>query len=365
MAGKRTKNQRFIAVDLYSGIGGLSLGLGNSGFDVQVAVEINSDAADTYRKNHPDTTVLEKDIRKVTSTEILSHCTGPIDLIAGCAPCQGFCSLTAKNKHADPRNFLVLEMLRLVRAVRPKMVFMENVPGIETRGKRILNKFIRELKKIGYEVETRIEQMADYGIPQSRRRFVLLAGLGFKVDLPTPTYSKRPDKKSIKKWKTIKDVIGQMPIPVTVKYAAENGGAQKFNWHVVRDLKPDTLKRLDAAIPGKSWTTIDESLRPECHQGDYDGFSNVYGRMTWDNVSPTITRGCTTPCHGRFGHPNKTRTTISVREAAIIQTFPRNYRIGTDSIQAACEMIGNAVPPKFAKAVGKKLHQSMLAISNT
>lgn len=344
-----------IALDLFSGVGGLSAGLVKAGFDVQVAVELSKEATETYERNHPKTKIIHKDIRNVTSKEVLASCSGPVDLLAGCAPCQGFCSLTTKLRRDDPRNLLVLEMLRLIREIRPRAVFMENVPGLASRGGKILKTFISSLKRLGYSVETSIVQMADYGVPQSRRRFVLLAGLGFAIPIPTATHARNPLKKSIRNWKTIAKAIGKMPKPTTMAKAIAAGGPRKFNWHVVRDLKPITLMRLKAAIPGKGWKSIEKSLRPTCHQGDYEGFSNVYGRMTWDQVSPTITRGCTTPCHGRFGHPSKRRTTISVREAAILQTFPSNYKFETDSIQAVCEMIGNAVPPLFAKKVAKQV----------
>jgi len=117
---------------------------------------------------------------------------------------------------------------------------------------------------------------------------------------------------------------------------------------------------LKAAVPGKTWKAIPVAIRPKCHRGDYDGFTNVYGRMEWDAPAPTITSGCTTPCKGRFGHPDKRRTTISVREAAILQGLPTSYRFPTDQIDALCGIIGNAVPPGFAKAVGKHVKTSLL-----
>ena len=128
---------------------------------------------------------------------------------------------------------------------------------------------------------------------------------------------------------------------------------------MVRDLQEQTRRRLKAAYPGKSWLSVDESLRPECHQGDYNGFTNVYGRMSWDTVSVTVTSGCTTPCKGRFGHPDRRRTTISVREAACLQTFPRSYGFVTDHMDPVCEMIGNAVPPMFAKLIGTQIARTL------
>ena len=152
-----------------------------------------------------------------------------------------------------------------------------------------------------------------------------------------------------------------MSVPVTLKASLDDGGPQSHNWHVVRDLLLRTKKRLRVAEPGETWLKTDESLRPRCHRNGYAGFTNVYGRMAWDQPAPTITGGCTTACRGRFGHPDKDRYTISVREAALLQTFPERYRFVTDRIDSVCDMIGNAVPPLYAKLVGKKV---LAAINN-
>lgn len=355
---------RPIAIDLFAGCGGLSRGLHLAGFNVRAAVEIDETARASYEANFPGTKLF-KDVLDVTPDDLRDACDRkPLALLAGCAPCQGFCSLTAKNKKEDPRNALLLRMAEIIEALKPTAVMMENVPGLVKRGAKIFEQFITTLERFGYPARNawRVVQMADYGVPQSRRRLVMLVGHGFEIPFPEPTHAKQPEPGSkLKPWKSLRDAIGERATPLTLKEARASGTPRKHGWHVVRNLQPQVAARLAAAIPGKTWLAVDEAVRPKCHRGDYDGFTNVYQRMTWEQTPVTMTGGCTTPCKGRFGHPDPRRTTISVKEAALIQTFPEDYVFATDYMEAVCDMIGNAVPPEFARIAANRIHETLNA----
>ena len=163
----------------------------------------------------------------------------------------------------------------------------------------------------------------------------------------------------MERWRTVWDTIGHMrSSPPTLAEVRGNGGVQNANWHVVRTLSPQNLARIRAAQPGQTWPNMPEELRPKCHQGKYKGFTNMYGRMEWHKPSPTITGGCTTLSKGRFGHPEEDRT-ISVREAALLQTFPESYVFDTPYMEHVCNIIGNALPCDFAEVVARQCFEAL------
>jgi DNA (cytosine-5)-methyltransferase 1 len=348
-----------VAVDLFSGAGGLTLGLKRSGFRVAAAVEIESHAFATYKTNHPEVAALKQDIRTIDGAHLKKMAGGKIDLLAGCPPCQGFSSLTNTSTKRDPRNNLVLEMARLVKETRPRAVMMENVPGLADRGKRLFNRLLKTLDDLGYKYTWDVLQVADYGVPQNRRRLVLLASKEVTLTIPPPTHS-RTGENGLPKWKTLRQTIGDMGSPTVLDASHKAGGPQRLNWHVVRRLSPQNLARLRKTKPGVSRAELPDHLRPECHKSINKGYTNVYGRMSWDQLPVTMTGGCTTLSKGRFGHPEELRT-ISVREAARIQTFPDDYVFDSPYMDYVCGMIGNALPCDFAEilatAVAKQLRR--------
>jgi DNA (cytosine-5)-methyltransferase 1 len=322
-----------IAIDLFSGCGGLTLGLKQAEFDVVAAVEIDPVFVETYKLNHGNVKVWTEDIRNIKLNKFkrkLGIRKGQLDLLAGCPPCQGFSTIGVKQKD-DKRNDLVLDFLRFVEALQPKTVMMENVPGLMKD--RRMNVLKSGLIEMGYDCGDTpiILNAADYGVPQRRRRMVLLAGKKGKINLVV--------NKS--ECKTVRDTIAKLPVP-------GNGSDTLHNYLEKRTAK---VLKIIKQIPkdGGSRRNLKYSLQLPCHKRCSSGFKDVYGRMKWDDVSPTITGGCVSPSKGRFLHPEQNRA-ITLREAALLQTFPANYKFslrGGKSVVSV--MIGNALPPLFIK----------------
>jgi DNA (cytosine-5)-methyltransferase 1 len=326
--GKRT------AIDLFSGAGGLTQGLKQAGFDVVGAVESHSTYAESYLFNHPTTNLKTIDITQLDPSEYAKELglkPGELDLLAGCPPCQGYSTIGTRNrgKRDDPRNELVYEVLRFAIAFQPKTIMMENVPALDKDER--LKKLVAELDKLGYDVDHKVLKMSHYGVPQARRRMIMLASrVG---DIKVLEQELDADKMA-----TVRDAISFLPVV----------GQSGDPLHDIVEKRTDKVMRLIAAIPkdGGSRTDLDESYQLECHKRT-NGFKDVYGRMAWNKPSPTITGGCNSPSKGRFLHPEENRG-ITLREAALLQTFPRNYKFSFKSgRQGIAMMIGNALPPKF------------------
>jgi len=328
------------AVDLFSGCGGLSLGLNGAGFQVIAAVEIDRKAQETYRLNHPSVRLYGQDIRELDPAQILVDAglkVGELDLLAGCPPCQGFSRLRTKNKMTsvnDDRNDLIDDFLRFIEMMMPKTVMLENVPALQ-KDARFLS-VRKKLEKLGYLTVVNVLDAADYSVPQRRKRLIMLAS---RIHLPVIA------SKAIKKI-TVRQALKGLKDP--------SASADKL--HALGEKRSQKVKELIALIPkdGGSRSDLPQNYQLGCH-ARCDGFHDVYGRLAWDDVAPTITSGCHNPSKGRFLHPYEDRT-ISLREAAILQGFPRSYKFdiahGKESIAL---MIGNALPPPFITAQASSL----------
>lgn len=310
----------------------MTQGLRDAGYRVVGGIELDPDAASVYRLNHPDTHVWVEDIRNLTVRTMLKTLglrKGELDLLGGCPPCQGFSTLRTLNggrRVRDKQNELIFEFQRLVLGMLPRRVMMENVPGLFEN--RRLTEFTQALEAVGYHTEARVLDVADYGVPQRRRRMVFLAAMDGPVRFATPTAKRR----------TVRDAIGGLP-------KAGRSGDPLHD--IPENRRPQVMDRI-RSIPqdGGSRSALPDRLVLDCHRTS-NGFKDVYGRMAWDQPAPTITTGCFNPSKGRYLHPMEHRA-ITMREAALLQSFPKGYEFPAEygKVKVAT-MIGNALPPMF------------------
>jgi DNA (cytosine-5)-methyltransferase 1 len=335
------------AIDLFSGCGGLTTGLRQAGFFVLAAVDNDRVSVDTYKANHSGVRVWRRDITQFSAARMrreLRLRPGRLDLLAGCPPCQAFSSIrTLNGKHVvrDPDKDLLFQFVRFIKAFGPKAIMIENVPGLAA-DKRVVQ-FCTTLARLGYQSEFRVLDAAQYGVPQRRRRMILLANR-----VTTLRFGRRSRTR-----RTVRESIEGLP------KAGESGDAL----HDFPEKRTPQMNKLIKMIPrdGGSRADLPDRYRLACHR-KCDGFKDVYGRMSWDLVAPTITTGCFNPSKGRFLHPRFNRA-ITMREAALLQGFPKRYRFPkADSKIAVAAMIGNALPPPFIAAHARKI-RTMLSRS--
>jgi DNA (cytosine-5)-methyltransferase 1 len=333
--GRESLRAPLTAVDLFCGVGGLSAGLRGAGFSVLGAVDVSELAIRGYQSNHPETTVWQQNIRSLspmTMMEALGLVPGQLDLLAGCPPCQGFSTMRTLRRGtsvADKRNSLVAQFGRYAAALQPRALMMENVPGLADDP--VLGRLVKRLRSLGYAITTGIHDAADYGVPQRRRRFVLL---GIRQDQPVPFAD------PVSRQLTVRDALSALPQPAESDDPLHNHGERRSR----------RIRNLIAAIPhdGGGQSDLPRRRQLACHRRT-QGFFDVYGRMAWDRPAPTITSGCINPSKGRFLHPEQDRA-ITLREAALLQTFPSNYRFPLEAGKyKAADLIGNALPPAFVK----------------
>jgi DNA (cytosine-5)-methyltransferase 1 len=335
-------------IDLFCGVGGLSYGMSERGFNIIAGFDIDETCRFAYEENNR-ARFISQDVSTITG-EQLNDLFGQskIRVLAGCAPCQPFSSYAFQVKEKDSKKYsLLYEFARLIEETMPDIVTMENVAQILSfKIRPVFNDFLSKLKSLGYEVDPQSVYCPDYGIPQTRKRLVLLASKIGPIKLLGPTHTKE-------QYKTVRDTIGDLP-PIK---AGEKCKSDPF--HMSRSLSEINMKRIKATPYGGSWKDWPEELHLECHKKDSGkSFGSVYGRMKWDEPSPTMTTLCTGIGNGRFGHPEQDRA-ISLREAALLQTFPRKYKFFAPGepicLTKASRYIGNAVPPTLGKVTADSI----------
>lgn len=334
-------------VDLFCGVGGLTRGLKDVGFNVVAGYDIDNTCEYAYTKNNK-TYFYTKDIRELTAEELnKNYDKKAIKILVGCAPCQPFSRM--RSKYGDMKNSLdekynlLLEFGRLIKEIKPTIISMENVP--EIRKTNIFQKFLEILDDMNYQYDMRVIYCPDYGISQSRRRFVLVGSLLGDIKIADPTHNRNNVP--------IKNFIGSLP--------SINAGeiCQTDRLHQAASLSIQNLKRIQASKPGGSWKDWPEDLRCKCHKKNSGStYTSVYGRLTWNQIGPTITTQFYSYGTGRHGHPNQDRA-LSLREGALLQTFPKDYDFinpnAKFSFRDIARHIGNAVPVRLGQVIGESI----------
>lgn len=327
-------------VDLFCGAGGLAYGLKTAGLTIAAGVDLDPTCRYPFEENcggHFE----EKSVSELSAENLAEWFSGAdVRVLAGCAPCQPFSTYSQSRKTPDGRWELLKSFLKLAVDTKPEIVTMENVRGLAA--KPIWTEFVGGLKKAGYHVAWDEVDCSQYGVPQSRRRLVLVASRLGPISVPAAATGQVPV--------TVRQAIADLP-------RLRAGQAHKTdNLHIACRLSETNLRRIKASKPGGTWRDWPEDLRAACHKkATGETYPSVYGRMTWDEPAPTMTTQCFGYGNGRFGHPEQHRA-ITLREAALLQSFPKDYAFlpGDEAVTFAKigMLIGNAVPPNLGRAIG-------------
>lgn len=372
------------AIDLFSGAGGITLGLSNAGFNVVFCSDIDSACEATHLRNFPNIPFARTEIQKLRGKDILKAAglkAGELDLLIGGPPCQGF-SIIGQREIWDPRNGLFHEFLRIAKELKPRCVVIENVTGLATLEKgAILREIGRAFNDAGYSVECAELLAAQYGVPQMRWRMFFI-GWRFDEDkrggFPLPTHGKAgigdlvpnrtisPEQSA--GFVTIAEAIGDLPIieggeiatayrraPQSDYQEAMRAGAKKVANHYAARLSKQNLDRIRFLKPGQDWRDLPHHLLPAGMQRALrKDHTRRYRRMQWGGIARSIITRFRDPKSGEYIHPEQHRT-ISIREAARIQSFP-DWFVFEGSYSEQYDQVGNAVPPLLARAVARELY---------
>jgi DNA (cytosine-5)-methyltransferase 1 len=351
MMDKLSKPSNCDVVDLFCGIGGLTHGFVREGFRVKAGYDLDVSCKFAYEENN-DAPFIEKAVERTTPAEISAHFDRErVSILVGCAPCQPFSLYTLK----QPKNEkweLLNEFKRLILGVSPDIVSMENVPDL---GKHeIFDEFVTALQARDYHVFYEVVHCVDYGVAQNRSRLVLLASKFGPISMVKKTHP--PSR-----WRTVRDVIGRLP---KIK-AGQRSARDRI--HQARALSPMNLKRIQHTKQGGSWHDWPEELVLACHKkSSGETYRSIYGRMRWDEAAPTLTTHCTGIGNGRYGHPEQDRA-ISLREAALLQSFPRKYKFVArgDKLynKTLSRQLGNAVPVRLGQVIARSIARHLEEIA--
>ena len=354
------KIEQYSVVDLFCGVGGLTRGFLDKGFDVTAGVDIDEDCRYAYERNNKSR-FIGKSVDELTP-KYLNSLFRPNSkrILIGCAPCQPFSIFNQKSngKISDKNSErwkLLYSFAKLIEVTKPEIVSMENVPLLKTfKNGIVLENFIETLKRNGYFVSVDIFDSQFYGVPQRRKRLVLLASSNGPIEMIPYTH--------INNVNTVRKAIGKLP-------ELESGEIDgKDSLHRARNLSELSLQRIKSTPEGGGWKDWEQDLVAECHKKEGGkAYGSAYGRMSWDEVAPTMTTYCIGYNNGRFGHPEQNRA-ISLREAAMLQSFSKKYvfidpKKSFNSGRIA-KQIGNAVPVKLGRAIAKSVSKHIEMFNN-
>jgi DNA (cytosine-5)-methyltransferase 1 len=332
-----------VGVDLFCGVGGLTHGLVRGGVHIAAGVDIDASCRFPFEANNA-ALFLERDVAKLKPEEIIPFYEGAdFTLLAGCAPCQPFStySRSGRNSEYEAQWPLVLSFGRLVKKIKPVLVTMENVPQLADHP--VFEQLLKDLS--GYKKWWKVVECMSVGVPQTRRRLVLLASQLGNTALELSAEAARHA--------TVRQTIASLPALSAGERDPED------DLHIASSLSPLNMSRIRASRPGGTWRDWPKELLASCHRKETGAtYPSVYGRMEWDQPAPTITTQCFGYGNGRFGHPEQDRA-ISLREAAMLQTFPEDYSFVPPGAPVKFgkmgRLIGNAVPVQLGEAIGRSL----------
>ena len=345
--------RKIACIDLFCGVGGLTHGLLQEGLPVVAGIDLDPACRFPYEKNNGGARFFERDIEEVTPNEI-KELFGDADLtvLAGCAPCQPFSTYAHRYKSdgKEGKWGLLYQFARLAEGSLPDVITMENVPTVVKHD--VFHDFVNKLKQLEYKVWHGVVDSSRYGVPQMRRRMVLLASRHGDIEMIMPTHENP---------RTVRQAIGSL------KSIDAGESTPDDKLHASSTLTEKNLKRIKASKPGGTWRDWPEDLIAKCHRAESGRtYPSVYGRMEWDKPAPTMTTQCYGYGNGRFGHPEQDRA-ISLREAAILQSFPCGYAfIPQDekvSFTTLGRLIGNAVPVDLGRAIARSINQHLASIA--
>lgn len=343
---KQAKRPRVI--DLFCGVGGLTHGFVREGFEVAVGYDSDGTCKFAYEANNHGAKFVHQAIEKTTAGEVREKFQGAgTRILVGCAPCQAFSLYTVKQKKADKWK-LLSEFRRLIRDVEPEIVSMENVPELARHA--VFGEFVDALRELGYHVSHSVVNCPDYGVPQSRKRLVLFGSKLGAIKIIGKTHYKG-------RVRTVRKSIGHLE-------SIEAGErSSKDRIHQARKLDATNQERIENTPAGGSWSDWPQRLKLDCHRkATGKTYRSIYGRMNWDQPAPTLTTHCTGIGNGRYGHPEQNRA-ISLREAALLQSFPRKYKFvaPTEKVhnKLVSRHVGNAVPVRLGRAIARSIRKHL------